>query len=69
MRFRTTLTGNGRNYHVTMFILNLPLAAFSFLEKLSSFALASKARISLHFSLLRTLSRKRNRESHVSRLS
>ena len=30
-------TENGRNDHVTMFILNLPLAVFSFLVKLSSF--------------------------------
>ena len=38
------------NDHVTMFILLLPLAVFSFSVKLSSFALASKARISLHYS-------------------
>ena len=69
MRFRNTLAGNGRNDHVTMFILNLLLAVFSFLEKLSSFALASKARIILHFFLLCTLSRKHKRESHVCRLS
>ena len=34
--------------HVAMFILYLPLAVFSFSVKSSSFALASKARISLH---------------------
>ena len=36
--------------HVTMFILYLPLAVFSFSVKSSSFTLASKARISLHYS-------------------
>ena len=35
----------GRNDHVTMFILHLPLAVFSVAVKLSSFALASKVRI------------------------
>ena len=49
-RFRITLTANGRNDHVTMFILYLPLAVFSFSVKLSSFSLASKARIILHYS-------------------
>ena len=38
-----------------MFILYLPLAVFSFSVKSSSFALASKARISLHYSHLCTL--------------
>ena len=37
--------------HVTMFILYLPFAVFSFSVKLSSFVLASKASISLHYSL------------------
>ena len=41
--------------HVTMFTLYLPLAVSSFSVKSSSFALASKARISLHFSHLCTL--------------
>ena len=47
---RMTFTANGKRkyYHVTMFILHLPLAVFSFSVKSSSFALASKARISLH---------------------
>ena len=35
---------------VTMFFLHLPRAVFSFTVKLSSFALASKARITLHYS-------------------
>ena len=43
-KFRITFTANGRNDHVTMFILYLPLAVFSFSVKLSSFALASKDR-------------------------
>ena len=38
-RFGITLTANGRNDHVTMFILHLPLAVFIFSVKLSSFAL------------------------------
>lgn len=38
-----------------MFILHLPLAVFSFLVKSSSFAFASKARISMHYSHLCTL--------------
>ena len=42
-RVGITFTANGRNDHVTMFILHLPLAVFSFLEKLSRFALPSKA--------------------------
>ena len=36
---------NGRNDHVTMFNLHLPLAVFSLLVIFSSFVLASKARI------------------------
>ena len=47
-----TLTANGRNDHVTMFTLYLPLAVFSFSVKLSSFALVSKDRIILHYSHL-----------------
>ena len=51
-RFRITVMENGRNDNVTTFILQLPLAVFSFLVKFSSFALASKARIILHCSHL-----------------
>ena len=40
--------------HLTMFTLHLPLAVFSFSEKLSSFALASEARIILHYFHLST---------------
>ena len=54
-RLRMTFTANVRYDHVTMFILYLPLAVFSFSVKSSSFALASKARISLHYSHLCTL--------------
>ena len=50
-----TFAANVRYDHVTMFILYLPLAVFSFSVKSSSFALASKARISLHYSHLCTL--------------
>ena len=39
---------------MTMFILHLQLAMFSFSVKLSSFALVSKVRISLHYSHLCT---------------
>ena len=39
---------------MTMFILYFPLAVFSFSEILSSFALASKVRIILHYSHLYT---------------
>ena len=46
-------TANGRNDHVTMFTLYLPLAVFSLSAKLSTFVLASKARIILHYSYLR----------------
>ena len=46
---------NVRYGHVTMFILYLPLAVFSFSLKSSSFVLTSKARISLHYSHLCTL--------------
>ena len=46
-KFRITFAANGRNNDVTMFILYLPLAVFSFSVKLSSFALASKGRIFL----------------------
>ena len=34
---------DGRNDHVTVFILHLSLAIFSFSKKISNFALASKA--------------------------
>lgn len=48
-RFKITFTGNGRNHHITMFILHLPLAVFSSVSiKLNSFALAWKAKILLH---------------------
>ena len=53
-RSSTTFEANGRNDHVTMFILHLPLAVFSFSEKLSSFALELKARIILYYFHLRT---------------
>ena len=43
-----TANVNGRNDHVTMFVLHSPLAVLSFSVKLSSFASASKARIVLH---------------------
>ena len=45
---------NGRNDHVTMFTIYLPLAVFGFSIKLSSFASSSKARIILHYSHLGT---------------
>ena len=51
---RITFTANGRNDHVTMFILHLPLTVFSFSVKSSSLALASKVRIILHYSCLCT---------------
>ena len=51
--FRIMFKANG-NDHVIMFILLLPLAVFSFLAKFGSFALASKARITLHYSHLCT---------------
>ena len=44
----------GRDDHGTMFILYLLLAVYSFSEKLSSFALASKVRIISHYSRLCT---------------
>ena len=47
-------TANGRNDHVTMFILQLPLAVSSFSEKLSVFALELKASIVLYYFHLRT---------------
>ena len=46
----TSVCLNGRDNHVSMFIFRLLLAVFSFSEKLSSFALASKVRIILHCS-------------------
>ena len=73
-RFRVTCKTNGRNDHVTMFILHLSLAVFSFSVKLSSFALASKVRICLlyshpcsNFSNVLIMSSKHKRESHVCR--
>ena len=42
-----TFAANGRNDHVTMFILYLPHAVFSFSVKLSTFGLASKDKIVL----------------------
>ena len=53
-RLSTTFTANGRYDHVIMFILHLPLAVFSFSEKLSVFALELKARILLYYFHLRT---------------
>ena len=52
-----TFTANGKREidHDTMFILYLPLAAFSFSVKSSSSAFASKVRISLGYSHLYTL--------------
>ena len=51
----------GRNDHVTMFILHLPLAVFSFSVKLRSFAFVSNARIVLfYYHLCATFSRKPN---------
>ena len=46
---------NVRYDHVTMFILYLPHAVFSYSVKSSSFALALNARISLHYTHLFTL--------------
>ena len=69
-----TFTANGRNdLHVTLFVLNLPLAVLSFSLKLSSFVfnLATGAKIILHYSLLfyaLFFSRNHKRESHVCRL-
>ena len=57
---------NVRYDHVTMFTLYLPLAVFSFSVKLSSFTVASKARISLHYShLLLFISRKHKCKSRL----
>ena len=42
--------GNGRNDHVIMFTLHLSLLDFNFLVKFSSFVLALKVRIILHYS-------------------
>ena len=49
--FRIMFTANNSNDHVTMFILYLilQLAVFTFLVKLSGYALASKAKIILHY--------------------
>ena len=54
-RIKFTVNANGINDHVTMFSLHLPLAIFSFLVKLSSFPIASKARIVLHYYQLCTI--------------
>ena len=63
-RLRIKFTTNGKNDHVTMFILHLPLAVFSFSVKLGSFSLASKARMILHYSYLCiNFSRKHKREN------
>ena len=61
-RLRMTFTANGKRVryeHLTMFILYLPLAVFSFSVKSSSSELASKATISLHYSHLCTLNFKK----------
>ena len=50
-----TFAANGNDDHVTMFVLYLPLAVFSFSGKLSSFTLASKFRIILHYCHLCTI--------------
>ena len=65
-------TANGRNDHLTVFALYLPLAVFSFSLKLSCFALASKAKIILRYFHLCTyfsrfpfpVYRKRDSKSH-----
>lgn len=49
LELRSCQTAAG-NDHMTMFIFHLPLAVSSFSVKLSSFALASRARIVLHYS-------------------
>ena len=56
-RFRITVTTNGRNDHVITFILYLPLPVFGISVKLSSFALARKTRIVLHYSHRHTVFR------------
>ena len=58
---------NVRYDHVTMFILYLLIAVFSFSVKSSSLALASKAKISLHYSHLCTLYFKKT-QTRISRL-
>ena len=58
---------NVRYDHLTVLILYLRLAVFSFSVKSSSFALASKARISLHYSHLCFLYFKET-ETRISRL-
>ena len=63
-RFRVTFTANSRNDHVTMFILHLPLAVFSFSAHLSSFALGLRVRNILHYSQLCAIFL-RKRQSHV----
>ena len=49
-----TFTADGRNDHVTMFSLHLPLAVFTFLVKLSTFAIASKC-LAKCFALVSTM--------------
>ena len=51
---------------MTMFILHLPLAVFSFSVKLSSFALASKVRIILRYSHLCTNCFKENINANLT---
>ena len=65
-RLSTTFTANCRDDHVTMFTPHLPLAVFSFSEKLSSFALASKARIILHYCHLCTHFFQENRNANLT---
>ena len=59
-RLRMTFMANVRYDHVTMFILYLPLAVFSFSFKSRSFALASKAGISLYSLFQENICRKRD---------
>ena len=65
---RITFTVNGNNDHVTMLTLYKQLPVFSFSVKLSSFALAIKIRIILHYSPICVLifSRKHIAKSHIS---
>ena len=59
-------TANGKDDHVTTFILHLPLAVFSFSVKLSSFVLASK--VSLFCSILSRTHFLKKALTRVSRL-
>ena len=56
-----SITANGRNDHVTMFILHLPLAIFSFSEKLSSLALTRRYTLKL---LAKTCVQRRKDQFH-----